>query len=79
MKLFLRFSPRNGEAILKDPQNPLNISTEGFSPRNGEAILKIQLGRKHTIGLRFSPRNGGRKWYSVPFTHRYVYLGDRLK
>ena len=23
------------------------------------------------------PRNGGRKWYSVPFTHRYVYHGEK--
>ena len=25
----------------------------------------------------FSPRNGGRKWYGVPFTHRYVYHGEK--
>ena len=25
-----------------------------------------------------APRNGGRKWYGVPFTHRYVYAGDRI-
>ena len=34
------FSPRNGEAILKQQEYTVRIIEKGFSPRNGEAILK---------------------------------------
>ena len=37
---FMRFSPRNGEVILKPPVGFEEHTASGFSPRNGEVILK---------------------------------------
>ena len=45
--------------------------------RNGELILKTLRPIIRQWEICFSPRNGGRKWYGVPFTHRYVYHGEK--
>ena len=48
------------------------------SPQWGDNS-KVKTAKKSTIGFQcFSPRIGGRKWYSVAFTHRYLYSGNRI-
>ena len=43
-KAVIRFSPRNGEIILKQTQRHGRIERASFSPRNGEIILKKSVG-----------------------------------
>ena len=40
---YRRFSPRNGEIILKVNLAVKEKQKNGFSPRNGEIILKLDL------------------------------------
>ena len=53
-----RFSPRNGEIILKINKNGLMDGLESFSPRNGEIILKNAKLNAYITLASFSPRNG---------------------
>ena len=43
LEIDVRFSPRNGEIILKSLTQFLDRAREGFSPRNGEIILKLSV------------------------------------
>ena len=49
-----------------------------LSPQWGSnsKAASIELAELYIMGFR--PRNGGRKWYGVPFTHRYVYPGEKI-
>ena len=54
----VRFSPRNGEIILKLKLNVDKLTNTGFSPRNGEIILKLEINFQIYLRMGFSPRNG---------------------
>ena len=53
-----RFSPRNGEIILKFDYFRKSKIFQRFSPRNGEIILKIRHILLRIVWHSFSPRNG---------------------
>ena|GEM_PF-5275429 len=53
-----RFSPRNGEVILKLLVVTVILLAASFSPRNGEVILKRSLATVTSKDICFSPRNG---------------------
>ena len=48
-KAVIRFSPRNGEIILKQTQRHGRIERASFSPRNGEIILKLSEEEIHSF------------------------------
>ena len=49
-----RFSPRNGEVILKADNYNRKERVPGFSPRNGEVILKEKINKVLSVAFYVS-------------------------